>query len=217
MDSQEMRRRMTEGKTYVASYLPKNPNKRFVEKFNRAPTRMRTKRTEYLRKAFGSLGKNAYLEPPFYCDHGYNIHIGDNFYANTDLIILDQCPVTIGDNVFLGPRIGIYCAMHPIAASVRNLQLEWGKPVTIGNNVWIGGDVTICPGVKIGNNVVIGAGAVVAKDIPDNCVAVGSPCKKIRDITEEDEKYWKEQLELFRSETGIKLDKPAFCFDDNNN
>ena len=203
---QHMKDRMVNGKLYVGWELPPEKTRLLLRKFNRAPLRLRTKRTaRYLEKLFGKMGNGAYIEDDFYCDHGFNIFVGDNFYANKGLIILDQCPVTIGDNVFIGPRCGIYGATHPIAASIRNLQIEGGKPISIGNDVWIGGDVTICPGVKIGSNVVIGAGSVVCRDIPDNCIAVGNPCAKLRDITEEDQKFWEEQMDEFRKDTGIIL------------
>ncbi|QWB96674.1 sugar O-acetyltransferase [Mycoplasmatota bacterium] len=119
-----------------------------------------------------------------------NIHIGKHFYANYDCIFLDVNKITIGDNVFIAPRVCIYTAGHPIDKDTRNEELEYGYPVTIGNDVWIGGNVVINPGVTIGDNVVIGSGSIVTKDIESNCVAAGNPCKKIRDITDEDKKYW---------------------------
>jgi len=119
--------------------------------------------------------------------------VGENFYANFDCIILDVNKVKIGNNVFFGPRVCVYTAGHPIDATVRNASLEFGKPITIGNDVWIGGNTVINPGIAIGNNVVIGSGSVVTKNIPDNVVAVGNPCKVLRSITEDDKKYWEEK------------------------
>jgi len=168
--------------------------RKFIEAFNDAKGEERKNRMDYIRKAFAHVGKNAYIEPPFYCDHGWNISVGDNFYANTGVIILDQCPVTIGNNVMLAPRVSIYCACHPIDAFVRNTLYELGKPVTIGSDVWIGGNTVINPGVTIGSNVVIGSGSVVTHDIPDNVIAVGNPCCILREITEEDHCYWLERL-----------------------
>ena len=127
---------------------------------------------------------------PFRCDYGWNIEIGENFFANYNLTILDVGKVTIGNNVMMGPNVSIYAAGHPIHPETRNTGYEHGLPITIGDNVWIGGNVVILPGVTIGNNVVIGAGSVVSKDIPDDVIAVGSPCKVAREITEEDKKYY---------------------------
>ncbi len=122
------------------------------------------------------------IEAPFNCDYGYNIQIGENFYANYGCIILDVNKVIIGDNVLLGPRVQIYTAAHPIDPMERLTGKEYGKPITIGNNVWIGGGTIICPGVTIGHNVTIGAGSVVTKNIPDNMIAVGNPCRVIKGI-----------------------------------
>jgi maltose O-acetyltransferase len=125
---------------------------------------------------------DAYLEPPFYCDYGYNLKLGKNFYANHNLVVLDCAPVTIGDNVFIGPNVVISTAGHPVDVHVRNSGLEFAKPIVIGNNVWIGATVTIVPGVEIGDNVTIGAGSVVTKSLPANCVAVGNPCRVLKTL-----------------------------------
>lgn len=125
---------------------------------------------------------NAYIEPNFFCDYGYNIIIGKNFYANHNLIILDVNKVTIGDNVMFAPNVQLYTATHPVDAIQRISGVEMGYPIEIGDNVWIGGGSIICPGVKIGSNTTIGAGSVVTKDIPDNVVAAGNPCRVIRQL-----------------------------------
>ena len=130
-----------------------------------------------IKKLFKSTGENYKINPPFFCDYGYNISIGENFYSNYNLIILDVCEVSFGNNVFIGPNVGIYTAGHPVDVELRNNGVEYGKKIKIGNNVWIGGNVTILPGVTIGDNVTIGAGAVVTKDIPPNVTAFGNPCK----------------------------------------
>lgn len=135
-------------------------------------------------------GKNVYFEPPFHCEYGSHIELGENFYANTGCIMLDVAKITIGKNVLFGPNVSIYTAGHPIHPESRNSGYEYGISVTLGDNVWIGGSCVILPGVKIGNNVVIGAGSVVTKDIPDNVCAAGNPCRVIREITEADRPFY---------------------------
>ena len=130
-----------------------------------------------IKKLFKSTGENYKINPPFFCDYGYNISIGENFHANYNLIILDVCEVTIGNNVFIGPNVGIYTAGHPVDVELRNNGVEYGKKIKIGNNVCLGGNVCILPGVTIGDNVTIGAGSVVTKNIPSNVTAFGNPCK----------------------------------------
>lgn len=134
------------------------------------------------------LGKSdgAFINPPFYCDYGTNIEVGKNFFANYNCTILDVAKVRIGDNCQLAPNVAIYTAGHPVHPVSRNSGYEYGKEITIGDNVWIGGNAVICPGVHIGNNVVIGAGSVVTKDVPDWVIAAGSPCRVLRKITEQD-------------------------------
>lgn len=141
---------------------------------------------EILRKLLGKIGENAVLLSPFWCDYGYNITCGNNFFANHNMVILDAARVSFGDNVFVGPNCGFYTAGHPIKYNIRNQGLEYAYPISVGDNVWIGGNVTICPGVIIGSNVVIGAGSVVVSDIPSDCVAVGNPCKVIRRLKKEE-------------------------------
>jgi maltose O-acetyltransferase len=144
---------------------------------------------------------DAFINPPFYCDYGKNISVGKNLFINYNCTIIDVAKVTIGDNCLLAPNVAIYTAGHPIYPSTRNSLYEYGRPITIGDNVWIGGNSVICPGVNIGSNVVIGAGSVVTKDIPDWCVAVGNPCKVLRMITEDDKK------KLFKNE---EIDEEAW-------
>ena len=186
--------KMLSGNLYMANDEElKRDNKKsrmLTRLFNNSTEEQVPYRKELLKELFEKTGENLYIEPPFRCDYGCNISIGDNFYANYDCIIVDVCKVEIGKNVLFGPRVSIYTAGHPIDAEVRNTGLEFGKSVKIGDNVWIGGSTVINPGVTIGNNVVIGSGSVVTKDIPDNVVAVGNPCKVLRTITEEDKTYW---------------------------
>ena len=140
------------------------------------------KRDELIKKILGKTGKNVRIESNFYCDYGYNIFVGDNFYMNHNCVILDAGKVEFGDNVFIGPNCGFYTAGHPIEIDLRNKGLEYVKPIKVGNNVWFGGNVVVLPGVTIGDNVVIGAGSIVTKDIPSKVVAYGNPCKVIRKI-----------------------------------
>ncbi len=142
-----------------------------------------------VRELFGK-SENAFVNPPFYCDYGTHIEVGKNFYANYNCTILDVAKVKIGDNCMLAPNVAIYTAGHPLHPDTRNTAYEYGIEINIGDNVWIGGNVVICPGVTIGSNCVIGAGSVVTKDIPDWSLAAGNPCKVIRKITEADRKYY---------------------------
>lgn len=140
-------------------------------------------RKKLLHKILGDVKGDILIEQPFYCDYGYNIAVGENFYANFNLVILDEAPVTFGDNVFIAPNCGFYTAGHPIDPSERNKGLEYALPIKVGDNVWIGAGVQVLPGVTIGGNCVIGAGSVVVKDIPSDSVAAGNPCRVIKTIT----------------------------------
>lgn len=143
-----------------------------------------------LKKLLGHTKQVFTVTAPFWCDYGYNITIGENFYTNHNCIILDAAKVTFGDNVFIGPNCCFSTAGHPLDVEQRNRGLEIALPITVGDNVWIGASVTVLPGVTIGSNVVIGAGSVVTKDIPDGAAAVGNPCKILRKLTEEDKKKY---------------------------
>ena len=144
-----------------------------------------------LKQLLGKTGEHFCITAPFWCDYGYNIELGENFYANHNLVILDGAKVKFGDNVFVAPDCGFHTAGPPIDFERRNEGLEYAYPITVGSNVWIGAGVQVMPGVTIGDNVVIGGGSVVVKDIPSNSVAVGNPCKVIRPITEADkQKDW---------------------------
>ncbi|MBQ4500160.1 MAG: sugar O-acetyltransferase [Alistipes sp.] len=145
-----------------------------------------------MRQLLGKTSGDSFcIVAPFWCDYGYNIEIGENFFANHNTVILDGAKVKFGSNVFVAPNCGFHTAGHPIDAERRNRGLEYAYPITVGDNVWIGAGVQVMPGVTIGSNVVIGGGSVVVKDIPSNVVAVGNPCRVIRPITEEDiHKSW---------------------------
>ena len=152
------------------------------------------KQKEIIRNLFGKTAKNFLIELPFRCDYGYNIHVGKNFYSNYNCTILDCAKVTIGNNVLFAPNVSIFTAGHPIDPEKRNKCIEYAFPVTIGNNVWVGGNVVINPGVTIGDNVVIGSGSVVTKDIPSNTIAFGNPCKVHRKLNDEDKIFYFKNL-----------------------
>ncbi len=164
--------------------------KQKIYELNTLPPKERDRIPAMLKELLGKTGETLFIEPPFHCDYGWNIEVGENFFANYNLTILDVGKVIIGKNAQIAPNVSIYTAGHPIHPDSRNSGYEYGIPITIGDNVWIGGNTVILPGVTIGNNVVIGAGSVVSKDIPDNKIAVGNPCRVIREITEEDRKYY---------------------------
>jgi maltose O-acetyltransferase len=140
-------------------------------------------RRRILTELFGTGGDTVWMQPPFYCDYGSNIHLGERVFFNFNCIVLDVCPVTIGDYTLFGPAVQIYTATHPMNAELRRKQ-EFARPIVIGSDVWVGGGAIICPGVRIGARSVIGAGSVVTRDLPDGVFAAGNPCRVIRDITE---------------------------------
>ena len=156
-----------------------------------------------VRKLFGKSDETTFVNPPFYCDYGSHIEVGKNYFANYNCVILDNAKVRIGDNCLLAPNVAVYTAGHPLYPDARSLGYEYGIGVTIGDNVWVGGNSVICPGVRIGDNVVIGAGSVVTKDIPDWSLAAGNPCKVIRRITEEDKKYYFRKREIDEELAGV--------------
>ncbi|PQV64100.1 maltose O-acetyltransferase [Abditibacterium utsteinense] len=139
-------------------------------------------RRTLLNRLLGQMPPKLEIEPPFRCDYGWNIHLGQNFYANFGVVMLDVCEIRIGENVLLAPGVQIYTAHHPISPEERLTGRELGSPVTIGNNVWIGGNAIILPGVSIGDNSIIGAGSVVTKDVPANVIAAGNPCRVLREL-----------------------------------
>ena len=165
-------------------------NKKRVFRFNNMEPDKFEEKIKLIKEIFGKTGENVFVEAPFHCDYGYNIEVGENFFANYNLTILDVGKVKIGANAQIAPNVSIYTAGHPVHPESRNTGYEYGIPITIGDNVWIGGSVTILPGVTIGNNVVIGAGSVVTRDLPDNVIAAGNPCRVLRTITEEDRDFY---------------------------
>ena len=175
---------MVSGREYDAThpYLLErlNATKDKIWEYNKMRPSMQKERNELLRGLLGKSDGDTFINQPFYCDYGSNIRVGRRFFANFNFTVLDEALVTIGDDCFIGPNVSIYTACHSTDPIERNSRWEWAKPVTIGDNVWIGGSVTILPGVTIGSNVTIGAGSVVVKDIPDGCVAVGNPCRVVK-------------------------------------
>jgi len=152
-------------------------------------------RNQIFKNIFGKINGKFFIEPPFFCDYGYNIEIGVNFYANFNLTILDSAKVIIGDNAMIGPNVGIFSSTHPIDPELRIAGVKFAREIIIGDNVWIGGNSVINPGVKIGNNVIIGSGTVVTKDIPSNMIAAGNPNRIIREIQESDKKIYFKNLQ----------------------
>lgn len=150
--------------------------------YNHTPPDSPERRRELLGELFGTIGGSITVEPEFHCDYGFNIHVGDNFFVNFGCVILDVCEVRIGKNCFIAPQVGIYTATHPVRAEERYLGVELGKPITIGDNCWIGGHAVINPGVTLGDNVVVGAGAVVTKSFGSNVVLAGNPARVIREL-----------------------------------
>ena len=162
-----------------------NECKDIIFRYNQLLPSKRAERTALLKSLLGHVGDdNILINQPFYCDYGSNISVGKRFFANFNFTVLDEARVTIGDDCFVGPNVSIYTACHSTDPVERNSRREWGEPVTIGDNVWIGGSVTILPGVTIGDNVTIGAGSVVTRDIPEGVIAAGNPCRVIKRIDE---------------------------------
>ena len=165
-------------------------NKKRIYRYNSLSPEQGEEQAALIKEIIGKCGENIWIETPFHCDYGWNIEVGENFFANYNLTILDVGKVVIGKNAQIAPNVSIYTAGHPVHPDSRNTGYEYGIGVTIGDNVWLGGNTVINPGVTIGNNVVIGAGSVVTKDLPDAVIAVGNPCRVLRKITEEDRKYY---------------------------
>ena len=196
--------RMLNGKLYLANdgelLNARRANRGMLEEFNQTSWRDGKRRGYILKAVFKKTGKYLYIEPPFYCDYGSNITVGESFYANVGCVILDVAEVTIGNNVFFGPRVIVTTASHPIDAEVRNAQLEFGLPIHIGNDVFIGAGTVINPGVTIGDDVVVGSGSVVTHNLESHAVYAGNPARKIRDITDKEKEYWRREEELYRKE-----------------
>jgi len=195
-------KQMLAGDLYIAgNILPENKSihgKKIVQKINNTPIEQTETIVALERQVFGKTGNNLYVTPPFQVDYGRHVEIGNNFYANMDCIFLDVNKIIIGDNVMVGPRVSFYTAGHPIDAEIRIEELEFGLPITIEDNVWIGGSATILPGVTVGRNSIIAAGAVVTKDVPSNSIVGGNPARLIRVINQDDKQYWNKKKQEYQ-------------------
>lgn len=193
--------RMLAGDLYVArDILPEHKSihgKMIAQQINQVPIENTAEIVRLERTLFGKAGQNLYVNPPINVDYGCHITVGDNFYANMDCIFLDVNRVTIGNNVMVGPRVGFYTAGHPIVADIRIEDLEFGSPIVVEDNVWIGGSAVILPGVTIGKNAIVGAGAVVTKDVPANSIVGGTPAKVIRMINDQDRQKWEQAKQKY--------------------
>lgn len=201
MDLEEIKYRMQNQKLYCCEdeKLMEEQLKRLdmVHDYNNLKPSQQKQKKEMLKKMFAEIGENCYMETPFYANWGgKNVHIGDHFYSNYNLMLVDDGEITIGDNVMIAPNVILCSATHPISPNLREKGMEYNMPVKIGNRVWIGANVVVLPGVTIGDNSVIGAGSVVTKDIPANVIAFGNPCKVHREITEQDEIYYNKNCKI---------------------
>lgn len=198
METEKMK--MKAGKLYDANYDKELLAERaacadLTFELNRLRPSMTEERDALVRRILGKVKRNCTIISPFFCDYGYQIEVGENFFANMNCVILDEATVRFGDNVFIAPNCGFYTAGHPLDAERRNRGLEYARPITVGNDVWIGAGVSVLPGVTIGDGAVIGAGSVVNRDIPPRMLAAGNPCRVIREITDEDKKRYAEAHE----------------------
>ena len=201
MELQEIKERMYSKKLYYCNdeylVIEQLNSLELLYDFNSTRPLEQNKRQELLKKMFAEIGENCYIEPPFHSNWGgKNVHFGNSVYANFNLTLVDDCDIFVGNNVMFAPNVTVATATHPINPVLRSKQAQYNLPVHIGNNVWIGTGATILPGVSIGDNTVIGAGSVVTKDIPANVVAVGNPCKVLREINENDIKYYHKDMKI---------------------
>lgn len=171
-----------------------------MQEFNRSKQDEYELRDEIMREVFGSVGDNSIIEQPVQIDYGAHIHIGDNFYANVDCIFMGGAEIKIGNDVMIGPRVSLLTASHPVGAKARRSGLAYALPITIEDDVWIGGNTTVLPGVRIGKSSIIGAGSVVTGDIPAGVMAAGNPCRVLRRLTKDDAIYWDEKVQEYYNE-----------------
>ena len=201
MDLKEIRERMYGQKLYYCNDedLMREQMKalELLYDFNKTRPSEQDKREKILKKMFAEIGDDCYIEPPFHANWGgKNVHFGNGVYANFNLTMVDDCDIFVGNNVLFGPNVTVSAGTHPIHPELRSKQAQYNIPIHIGNNVWIGANSVILPGVNIGDNSVIGAGSIVTKDIPSNVVAVGNPCRVLREINENDMKYYYRDMKI---------------------
>lgn len=201
MDLKEIKERMYGQKLYYCNdEILMNEQMKYLEllyDFNQTRPSEQDKRDKMLKKMFAEIGEDCYIEPPFHANWGgKNVHFGNGVYANFNLTMVDDCDIFVGNNVLFGPNVTVSAGTHPIHPELRSKQAQYNIPIHIGNNVWIGANSVILPGVNIGDNSVIGAGSVVTKDIPSNVVAVGNPCRVLREINENDMKYYYRDMKI---------------------
>ena len=202
MDLKEIRERMYGQKLYYCNDedLMREQMKalELLYDFNKTRPSEQDKREKILKKMFAEIGDDCYIEPPFHANWGgKNVHFGNGVYANFNLTMVDDCDIFVGNNVMFGPNVTVSAGTHPIHPELRSKQAQYNIPIHIGNNVWIGANSVILPGVNIGDNSVIGAGSIVTKDIPSNVVAVGNPCRVLREINENDMKYYYIDMKIY--------------------
>ena len=173
---------------------------RLTRRYNMTGEDQTEEREALMQELLGSVGEDVVIMPPFRCDYGTQIEIGDHFFANYDCLFLDVCSIKIGDHVMLGPRVCLYTAAHPLSAEIRDTGLEYGKLITIGHSVWIGGNGIVNPGGTIGNDVVIRAGSVGTHDLPDGVIAAGNPCRVLRPLAEEDRQFWRARQQEWQTD-----------------
>lgn len=201
MDLKEIKERMYGQKLYYCNDESlMNEQMKCLEllyEFNQTRPSEQDKRNEMLKRMFAEIGENCYIEPPFHANWGgRNVHFGNGVYANFNLTMVDDCDIFVGNNVLFGPNVTVSAGTHPIHPELRSKQAQYNVSIHIGNNVWVGASSVILPGVHIGDNSVIGAGSVVTKDIPANVVAVGNPCRVLREINENDMKYYYKNMKI---------------------
>ena len=201
MDLKEIRERMYGQKLYYCNDedLMREQMKalELLYDFNQTRPSEQDKREKILKKMFAEIGDDCYIEPPFHANWGgKNVHFGNGVYANFNLTMVDDCDIFVRNNVLFGPNVTVSAGTHPIHPELRSKQAQYNIPIHIGNNVWIGANSVILPGVNIGDNSVIGAGSIVTKDIPSNVIAVGNPCRVLREINENDMKYYYRDMKI---------------------